>query len=46
VDNRHAAALKAGGKSLFEPMDTPGVGRMGGIIDPQGGNVTFITYAQ
>jgi hypothetical protein len=27
-------------------MEVPGVGRMAGITDPQGGNVTFITYAQ
>lgn len=46
VDQRHKAALEAGASSLFEPMDMPGIGRACGIVDPQGGNVTFITYAQ
>ena len=44
VDARHKAALAAGATDLFAPMDAPGVGRMGGIVDPQGGQVTFITY--
>lgn len=45
VDARCKKALEHGASEMFAPMDMPGVGRAGGIIDPQGAAVTFITYA-
>lgn len=45
VDARYDAALKAGAKSLNAPADTPGVGRIGSIVDPQGAQLAFIKYA-
>jgi predicted enzyme related to lactoylglutathione lyase len=34
-----------GGKSLMEPMDIPGVGRMAVIQDPQGAVLNLMTYS-
>jgi uncharacterized protein len=45
VDARFSAALKAGAKSVSEPFDAPGVGRMATILDPQGATLAFISYA-
>jgi predicted enzyme related to lactoylglutathione lyase len=36
VDATMAAAVKAGGKTLWPAMDIPGIGRMGGFSDPTG----------
>lgn len=44
VDARYEKALGAGAKSVSEPTDMPGVGRMATITDPQGGSIAFITY--
>jgi uncharacterized protein len=44
VDATLEAAVELGAEVKFGPMDVPGVGRMGGIADPQGAHVSFITY--
>lgn len=44
VDARYRKALKAGAKSLSEPMSVPGVGRMATILDPFGASIAFIVY--
>ncbi len=36
VDDRYQAALAAGAKGTFAPMDFPGVGRGAGLVDPTG----------
>lgn len=44
VDDRVAAAKKAGATVLAGPMDMPGVGRMATLTDPQGARFALITY--
>lgn len=44
VDARTAQAKKAGAQIVSGPADTPGVGRMATIVDPQGARVALITY--
>lgn len=44
VDATHAKAVANGARSLAEPFDAPGVGRMAHILDPFGAALAFITY--
>jgi len=44
VDETLAKAEAAGGKSVYPPMDVPGVGRMCAIADRSGAVVSIITY--
>lgn len=49
VDDVDAALEKAvslGGKKEWDPMDIPGVGRMAGLLDPQGGYLSIIKYEE
>ncbi|MBV1886064.1 MAG: VOC family protein [Parvibaculaceae bacterium] len=44
VDSATKKAKAAGAEILVEPVDTPGVGRMATIQDPQGARIALITY--
>lgn len=44
VDASFAKALSLGAKKEWEPMTVPGVGRMGGFLDPQGAYIAIVTY--
>ncbi len=46
VDATLAQATAMGAKVCMEPMDVPGVGRMGAFIDPQGAMLSVIQYTQ
>lgn len=48
VDNVDATLEQAkalGGTVCMGPMDVPGVGRMAGIVDPQGAMISVMQYA-
>lgn len=45
VDARFKKAIDAGAKTILEPFDGPGVGRMCRIEDPSGALLAFIKYA-
>ncbi len=45
VDATLATAVMAGGTQIYEAFDVPGVGRIGGFFDPQGGAINVITPA-
>ena len=45
VDQTVQRCVALGGKSLMEPMDIPGVGRMAVIQDPQGAVLNLMTYS-
>lgn len=45
VDAAVATATENGGTALFEAFDAPGVGRIGGFLDPQGAAISVITPA-
>jgi len=44
VDETLAAAIAAGGKELYPPMDVQGVGRMCAFSYPGGAMISVITY--
>ena len=46
VDATLEKAEAAGGKSVYPPMDVPGVGRMCAITDRSGAMVSIITYEE
>lgn len=41
VDKRYKLAIENGGSAVSEPMDVPGVGRIGIIRDPFGATLAF-----
>lgn len=45
VDARYKKAVEAGAKTMAEPFDVPGVGRMCHLFDPTGAVFALITYA-
>lgn len=45
VDAVVAAALAAGGTQIYPAFDVPGVGRIGGFLDPQGGATNVVAPA-
>lgn len=45
VDARFNLAISKGAKSVSDPFDAPGVGRMATIEDPFGAKLAFIKYA-
>jgi hypothetical protein len=46
VDASMAAAEAAGGKTLWPAMDIPGVGRMGGFMDPTGATLAVLRMGE
>ena len=42
VDTTIARTKKHGGSVTFGPEDIPGVGRLGGLMDPTGAALAFI----
>lgn len=46
VDATVATAVMAGGTQIYEAFDIPGVGRIGGFFDPQGGAISVIAPAK
>lgn len=46
VDATVDAAVAAGGMLIYEAFDIPGVGRIGGFLDPQGCATNVITPAK
>ena len=45
VDATLERVTQLGGKVCVPPMDIPGVGRMGGFLDPQGAMLSVIKYS-
>lgn len=43
VDKTVARAMELGGSEAYAAMDVPGVGRMAGILDPQGGQFSVMS---